>query len=195
MTDKEIIINGVDVRGCEFFFKDNINGISTQALCACMEEHTGTDSYKTECLSNPNCYYKQSARKDERIRELEEKNKRLEHFYKQLTRQGENLTASQFNSVITIGQCIGADIYIDENRDLKQKLSQIAELAENIENIYEVLKDMDFEKRCRFFIARTSSNPKIDLWEFKNFMFSFIQPIYEQHVKHLQQIKQITGEE
>lgn len=110
MTDKEkTIINGVDVY---------IGGLAS----AC-----SADDYS--CDENPNCYFKQSARKDERVRELEQENRRLKYFYKHLTFQDEPLTASQHNTVIEIFKSIGADIYIDENRTLKQKLSQIKELA------------------------------------------------------------------
>lgn len=117
MTDKTII-HGVDVSGCEFFFRDNINGIFTQELCACMEEHTGTDSYKTQCLDNPNCYFKQSARKDERIRELEEKLSDAIKLAKQ------NADSNEY--------CLQE--LEKENEDLKQKLSQIAQLADKNSN-------------------------------------------------------------
>lgn len=115
-------VNGVDVSGCEFFFRDNINGIFTQELCACMEEHTGTNSYKTQCLDNSNCYYKQSARKDERIKELEEEKKK---------------GLQEYNN---IGGCWGCGLQLSLNQYLKdienhqQKLSQIAQLADKNSN-------------------------------------------------------------
>lgn len=90
MTDKTII-NSVDVSGCEFFFRDNINGIFTQELCACMEEHTGTNSYKTQCLDNSNCYYKQLHRTKAQYNAVVEQNKSLQGELKQKEQECEVL--------------------------------------------------------------------------------------------------------
>ena len=62
MTDKQIIIDGVDVSGCkhynpEQYFKCNIG------CCHCEE--------------NPNCYYKQLKRKEQECEEINLTNERL----------------------------------------------------------------------------------------------------------------------
>lgn len=67
MTDKEIIINGVDVSECkhynpEQYFKCNIG------CCHCEE--------------NPNCYYKQLSRKEQECEELKQWKKGAENLFK-----------------------------------------------------------------------------------------------------------------
>lgn len=60
MTDKTII-NGVDVSGCFHLYPTR--------ECDLNGHYPGFPKY---CHEDPACYYKQSARKDERIMELEE---------------------------------------------------------------------------------------------------------------------------
>ncbi len=77
MTDK-IIINGVDVSGCELFDGSH--------KCIC--DKTGLDEYKklrqlntvkyVNCRDNYNCYYKQLKRKEEEYRELKDEINKLE---------------------------------------------------------------------------------------------------------------------
>lgn len=59
MTDKEIIIDGVDVGGCE----NLMQGI---VPFGCME-----DRKTCSCMNNPNCLYKQFKRKEQECEELE----------------------------------------------------------------------------------------------------------------------------
>ena len=55
MTDKEIIIDGVDVSGCDFY-----------EMCGCID-----DNHKlNDCKDNPYCYYKQ-------LKQLEAENAKL----------------------------------------------------------------------------------------------------------------------
>lgn len=67
MTDKTII-NGVDVSGCENY----VLRVRYDALWD-LNSKFHTCKHKTLCSDNTNCYFKQSARKDERIRGLEQK--------------------------------------------------------------------------------------------------------------------------
>ena len=53
MTDKEIIIDGIDVSKCEYCLK------TTKYRCSIQR-----DVYKCLCEENPNCYFKQSKRKE-----------------------------------------------------------------------------------------------------------------------------------
>ena len=62
MTDKEIIIDGVDVSGCKYCLK------MTKYRCTIQR-----DIYKWLCEENPNCYYKQLKRKEQECEELKEK--------------------------------------------------------------------------------------------------------------------------
>ena len=62
MTDKQIIIDNVDVSGCKYYF---------DAKCRCMDATIMQDFYSCpQCSSNPNCYYKQ-------LKRAEQENKRL----------------------------------------------------------------------------------------------------------------------
>lgn len=63
MTDKQIIIDGCDVSGCEFYNKV----IGEDAYCNIDEEHLCT------CISYDNCYYKQLKRKEQECEEFKQK--------------------------------------------------------------------------------------------------------------------------
>lgn len=125
MTDK-LIIHGVDVSRCEFFFRDNINGIFTQELCACMEEHTGTNSYKTQCLDNPNCYYKQLQAKEQEIKSLQGELWAEKKILTELDQENTELKEHDSESWKNV-----ASTYKVEYRKAEEKLSQIAELADS----------------------------------------------------------------
>lgn len=60
MTDKQIIIDGVDVSGCEYCLK------MTKYRCTIQR-----DVYKCLCEENPNCYFKQLKRKEQALDEIE----------------------------------------------------------------------------------------------------------------------------
>lgn len=61
MTDKEIIIDDVDISGCEYCLK------MTKYRCTIQR-----DVYKCLCEENPNCHYKQLKRKEQEVKELKE---------------------------------------------------------------------------------------------------------------------------
>ena len=62
MTNKQIIIDNVDVSGCEYYF---------DAKCRCMDATIMQDFYSCpQCSSNPNCSYKQ-------LEQVKQENKRL----------------------------------------------------------------------------------------------------------------------
>ena len=65
MTDKEIIIDGVDVSGCKYCLK------MTKYRCTIQR-----DIYKWLWEEDPNCYYKQLKRKEQECEELKEKIKK-----------------------------------------------------------------------------------------------------------------------
>ena len=62
MTDKQIIIDGVDVSGCEFY----IGSKNLEFNC----KQTPQSYF---CKNNPKCYYKQLKRKEQECNELMEK--------------------------------------------------------------------------------------------------------------------------
>lgn len=73
MTDKEIMIDGVDVSGCEFLFENN--NLKTKD-CECInhiyERINSSVTVYSECKYNHNCYYKQ-------LKRLEAENKELKN--------------------------------------------------------------------------------------------------------------------
>ena len=58
MTDKQIIIDGVDVSGCSFFDIHYLKDEDVEIKNFCRIVHCDCDSY-------PNCYYKQLKRKEQ----------------------------------------------------------------------------------------------------------------------------------
>ena len=69
--DKQIIIDGVDVRKCVNRRWDN-----SQKIHLCYDSDTPLTSWGW-CENNPNCYYKQLKRKEQECERLENENKRL----------------------------------------------------------------------------------------------------------------------
>ena len=69
MTDKEqIIIHGVDISECKEFYRACVNTQEPEVICKKYEF----------CSENPNCYFKQLARKTQECEELKEKVKAYE---------------------------------------------------------------------------------------------------------------------
>ena len=64
MTDKQIIIDGVDISGCEFLNKTKHCKAQMSIIC--------TDTNKCKCFSN--CYYKQLKRKEQECEEFRKAN-------------------------------------------------------------------------------------------------------------------------
>lgn len=56
MTDKEIIIDGVDVSECDFLWKEKL----PKKVC-------NNGNLDCNCNSNPNCYFKQLKRKEQEL--------------------------------------------------------------------------------------------------------------------------------
>lgn len=76
MTDKQIIIDGIDVNGCECLIEkmdvpNNLEGgyYNQNNPCECGVQ--GVESYSFFCKNNPNCYYKQLKRKEQALDEIE----------------------------------------------------------------------------------------------------------------------------
>ena len=73
MTDKQIIIDGVDVSGCEYIIPPHKQcpnkpmPYAKETSCFACKEHNTKLNF---CKNNPNCYYKQHKRDEQRIVEL-----------------------------------------------------------------------------------------------------------------------------
>lgn len=77
MTDKEIIINGVDVNECECIIEDyyyqqanNLANGYKHIKNVCELGESGSEHYNLFCKDNPNCYYKQLKHKEQECEEL-----------------------------------------------------------------------------------------------------------------------------
>ena len=70
MTDKQIIIDGVDVSGCEFYNKDD-------KTCREANGKYNIDICDFDKCENSNCYYKNWQRKEQECEELKEQLKEM----------------------------------------------------------------------------------------------------------------------
>ena len=143
MTDKQIIIDGVDVSGCEKQ-GETIAGIT----CGNGERIRLANEIITKhklCKDNPNCVYKQLKRKEQELEELQETiddfitdNKSL---YSYDGREPSNLDELQ--------ECMQSSMNVFVK--YKQIISDIKEIAEvEIEcKTYEIENDCFNETRCK----------------------------------------------
>lgn len=77
MTDKQMIIDGIDVSGCEFYNKDD-------KTCREANGKYDTDICDFDKCKNSDCYYKQLARKEQEYEDLRQyHNKCCEEFEKE----------------------------------------------------------------------------------------------------------------
>ena len=73
MTDKQIIIDGVDVSGCSYIIPPHKQcpnkpmPYAKETSCIACKEHNTKLNF---CKNNPNCYYKQLKRKEQECEEL-----------------------------------------------------------------------------------------------------------------------------
>ena len=117
MTDKEIIIDGVDVSKCE-----HINICDNKIKCVILQDDV--------CETNPycegyNCYYKQLKRKEQECEELRKQLERKEENYQKLL--------SKSNKYI--------HNLVDENvQDISNLARQLDQLKTELEQEYEDLR-------------------------------------------------------
>ena len=106
MTDKQIIIDGIDVSGCEYYFDEK---------CRCMDASIMQDFYLCpQCNNNPNCSYKKWKSKEQECEEL----KREINSYVTITDESLRLDNRRL---------------ADEKRDLQQQLNQLKTENERLE--------------------------------------------------------------
>ena len=114
MTDKSIIIDGIDVSVCECIIEDyqranNFEGRYEHLKNICELGERGAECYNLFCKDNPNCLYKQLKRKEQENEELKEE---IKH-YKQIAQYHGNLSVK----------------YTNKSAKLKQTLTEIKEIA------------------------------------------------------------------
>lgn len=115
MTDKQIIIHGVDVSECECILEDyqlanNFKGGYEHIKNVCELGERGSEYYNLFCKDNPNCKYKQLKRKEQECEELKEDRERWKsNFY---------------------GKVSAIEELLQQLDQLKQTLTKIKEIAE-----------------------------------------------------------------
>lgn len=152
MTDKQIIIDGVDVSGCEHY-----------------EDHTLYDCNETceinggivctKCKDNPNCYYKQLKHKEQECQELMDNyvkldNQRVREYnelvdkYKSKKQECERLkNGSGFWGRTT-------SRLQDKNNQLKQTLAEIKEMCSSVKDVENVNSLYDAKQSGMYLQAR-----------------------------------------
>lgn len=97
MTDKEIIIDGVNVRECECIIEDyyyqqanNLENGYKHIKNVCELGESGSEYYNLFCKDNPNCNYKQLKRKEQECEELKEIIQRHDNDNKALLKEVED---------------------------------------------------------------------------------------------------------
>lgn len=88
MTNKQIIIDGIDVAGCEYFNRFR-NICHNKNLCC-------------DCEKNPNCYYKQLARKERECEALQMSDNEAREIVAELKAECEELR----RSILKIFACL-----------------------------------------------------------------------------------------
>lgn len=82
MTDKQIIVDGVDVSECNYAILPKKQcpmksmPYAKETSCIACKEHNTKRNF---CKNNPNCYFKQLKHKEKEFKELKEKQKELLH--------------------------------------------------------------------------------------------------------------------
>lgn len=130
MTDKEIIVDGVDVSECEKL-GETINGIAC-GLGKRIRFANEIIIMHNLCKNNPNCHYKQLKHKEQECEELKKKKEENEKFY--LTRYAnkdsrclelEHEQNKYKQALAEIEKIVNADYYQDSWAALAIKIDSI----------------------------------------------------------------------
>ena len=71
MTDKQTVIDGIDISGCEHvFIHTSLFNENTLVQCSAFFLENGDSC--CDCSDNPNCYYKQLKRKEQECKKLKQ---------------------------------------------------------------------------------------------------------------------------
>lgn len=171
MTDKQIIIDGIDVHECACIIEDyyyqqanNLTNGYKHIKNVCELGESGSEHYNLFCKDNPSCYFKQLKRKEkackewkeeyrakvEELNELEEKLLRKEQECEELKtiiQRHDNDNNALLKEV--------EDKLCEYYRRYKECLIEIKEIAENMNNecFYDDFecKDCDMKNGCTYF--------------------------------------------
>ena len=128
MENKQIIIDNIDVSGCEYYFDEK---------CRCMDASIMQDFYSCpQCNSNPNCNYKKWQRKEqecERLKQTLAEIKDVLKFYAN-SKIGQQQEDGSYKILLN-------DSYItiydpEPAREALQKISECDELDNEAQNLF-----------------------------------------------------------
>ena len=128
MTDKLIMINGVDVSGCEHL------GLYKEYKLKC------GGCYPVDCSDNPNCYYKQLKHKAQECEELKKQLERKEENYQKLLSKSNkyihNLVDENVQDISNLGRQL--DQLKTEKEEIKKYLGISSKtIMERLEELQE----------------------------------------------------------
>lgn len=138
MTDKQIIIDDVDVSGCGFIAKEDKYSLYDRVYkgqCRCFNEEM--------CKDHPNCFYKKALKQLKcKEKECEELKRIKNDFFKHAEVSHEAVLNK--NKIID-EQAKELDQLKAENEELKKKIKYMEEYIKTVEN-----SRNEFEKESKF---------------------------------------------
>lgn len=160
MTDKEIIINGIDVSGCGYYYE-----IDGQCNIFGMGK-SGEDTFCRYCTDNPNCYYK-------KLKQLEQENAELKAYmdvnedfktaWEELKAENERLKEENYQLQKDCQICENFIDFIpckpirDMDYDLQKVISQRDKYYQTLQEIEDIamgIMDDDIEEGSAYSDAR-----------------------------------------
>lgn len=128
MTDKEIIIDGVNVAGCGFYHPEYNNNACHIALAF-------SDQYGEcwKCEQNPNCNYKECKRKEQECEELKEWKNEVVRLWNR-TCKCELLDEKNAICKETLKECIGIVSCRDRYKQALKKIEELVLITSQMEH-------------------------------------------------------------
>lgn len=143
MTDKEIIIDGVDVSECNYVILPKKQcpmksmPYAKETSCIACKEHNTKRNF---CKNNPNCYYKQLKLKEQECEKINLTNERLvAEKYKLNLIIGRLLEASGYDTNTASAEDF-EDVY-EQMRYEQQQLNQYKQALDEIEEFCVIYSD------------------------------------------------------
>lgn len=162
MTDKEIIIDGVNVAGCGYFCE-------TDKECSiCGMGTSGEDTFCRYCKDNPSCYYKQLKRLEQENAELKAE---LQNF-KDMAKKG----LDEFKDV---GGCWGCGLQLQLNQDMED-IKQLKAENDRLKEELDFLKNNTYRealREIREYINDNTDFDKGDYFQSKTAAYDILQII------------------
>ena len=152
MTDKQIIIDGVDVSGCEFYN----NVIGEDAYCNIDEEHLCT------CISYDNCYYKQLQAKEQECKKLKE--------YFETAKEASNCNLKALGEMTE-----WADKLDEENDQLKAENEELKNFHINLVGV----KECEIKELLKLKATLTEIKEIAEAWQHTDGAFELVEEILQ----------------